>query len=70
MSQEPRPAASSLLFDYSTPNFLVVIWRSARARHFPVLTAAVGALAIIFTTVTSTGLFTLQSIEVGKIRLC
>jgi hypothetical protein len=66
MSQEPRPAASSLLLDYITPNVFVVIWKSARIRHFPVLTAAVGTLAIVFSTVTSTSLFTLQSTEVDR----
>jgi hypothetical protein len=66
MSQKPQPAASSVLLDYITPNQLVVIWKSARARHFPVLTAAVGSLMVISTTVASTGLFSAQSTEVER----
>jgi hypothetical protein len=64
MSQRPQPVASSLLLDYITPNFLVVIWKSVRVRHFPVLTAAVGSLIILLTTVASTGLFSFQLEEV------
>jgi hypothetical protein len=64
MSKQPQSAARSLLLDYITPNFLVVIWKSARARHFPVLTAAVGSFMVISTTIASTGLFSLQFIEV------
>lgn len=66
MSQKPQSAANSLLLDYITPNFLVVILKSARAQHFPVLTAAVGSLMIIFTTVISTGLFTPQPTQVER----
>jgi hypothetical protein len=64
LSQKPQSAANSLLLDYITPNFLVVIQKSARAQHLPVLTAAAGSLMIMFTTVTSTGLFTPQLTEV------
>jgi hypothetical protein len=66
MSRRPQPIASSLFLDYTTPNFLAVIWKSARARQFPVLTAAVGSLMIVFTTVASTGLFFLQPVEVER----
>jgi hypothetical protein len=66
MSKKPQPAASSLLLDYITPNFLVVIWKSGQARHFPVLTAVLGQLIIVSTTVASTGLFSLQSTEITR----
>ena len=64
MSAKQQPATSSLLLDYVTPNSLLVIQRSARARHFSVLTAAIGSLIVVSTTVASTGLFSLQSKEV------
>lgn len=64
--RKPQSAANSLLLDYITPNFLVVIWKSARARHFPVLTAAIGSLMVLATTVASTGLFSLQPTEMER----
>lgn len=66
MSKKPQSASNSLLLDYITPNLLVVIWKSARARHFPVLIAVLGSLMVIFTTVTSTDLFSLQITEVER----
>lgn len=66
MYKKPQPAARSLLLDHIAPHFLVVIWKSARARHFPVLTAVIGSLMVIATTVASTGLFSLQSTEIQR----
>jgi hypothetical protein len=66
MSKKPQSASNSLLLDYVTPNFLVVIQKSARARHFPVLIAVFGSLMVVFTTVTSTGLFSLQITEIER----
>jgi hypothetical protein len=66
MSEKSQAASNSLLLDYITPNVLIVIQKSARARHFPVLVAVFGSLMVVFTTVTSTGLFSLQITEVER----
>jgi hypothetical protein len=66
MSKKPQSAGNSLLLDYITPKLLIVIQKSARARHFSVLIAVFGSLLVIFTTVTSTDLFSLQTTEVER----
>jgi hypothetical protein len=62
MSEKPRPADQSLLLDYVSGNPLSVLKGAIRHRHVPVITSTVGSLIIILVTVSSTGLFVLQSI--------
>ena len=61
ISKEPRPTLKILSIDYVSQNFVVSLWKSIRSRHVPVISATLGSLAIILATVTSTGLFVLQS---------
>ena len=60
MSDGAQPAKSSLMLDYVSPNPIVVLWRSASAKHWPVFIAVLGSQLIILATVLSTGLFVLQ----------
>ncbi|KAG9650167.1 hypothetical protein KCU64_g9164, partial [Aureobasidium melanogenum] len=60
MSNKPQPAGQSVLLDYVSPMQPVVLLSSARASHWPVLTAAIGSILIIVMTVVSTSLFVLE----------
>lgn len=60
MSDNPQPAKASVLLDYVSPMQPVVLFSSARAQHWPVLTAAIGSILIIVMTVVSTSLFLLE----------
>ena len=60
MSNKPQSAKQSVLLDYVSPVQPVVLYSSTRARHWPVLTAAVGSVIITALTVVSTSLFVLE----------
>jgi hypothetical protein len=62
MSEKPRPADQSLLLDYVSGNSLSILKGAIRHRHVPVITSTIGGLLIVLITVSSTGLFVLQSI--------
>jgi hypothetical protein len=49
-----------LTLDYVSPNPVIVLWTSARARDWPVFITALGSQLITAITVISTGLFVLQ----------
>lgn len=49
-----------LTLDYVSPNPVIVLWTSARARDWPVSITALGSQLITAITVISTGLFVLQ----------
>ncbi|KAH0283938.1 hypothetical protein KCU62_g8649, partial [Aureobasidium sp. EXF-3399] len=62
MSDKPQPAEQSVLLDYVSPMQPVVLFSSARAKHWPVLTAAIGSILITALTVISTSLFAVEPI--------
>lgn len=66
MSGSPQTAKDSLLLDYVSPNPIVVLWKSMRAKHWPVLVSVFCSQLIILVTVISTGLFVLESIVVQQ----
>ncbi|KAG9557915.1 hypothetical protein KCU71_g10548, partial [Aureobasidium melanogenum] len=66
MSDKPQPAKQSVLLDYVSPMQPIVIFASARARHWPVLTAAIGSILIIVMTVISTSLFVLEQTDLEQ----
>ncbi|KAL0257964.1 hypothetical protein SLS55_007132 [Diplodia seriata] len=57
----PSPAADTLLIDYIEPARPVSLYKSLKNAHWPVSIAIVGTLLLQLLTVTSTGLFQLQS---------
>ncbi|KAL1641060.1 hypothetical protein SLS58_006332 [Diplodia intermedia] len=57
----PSPAADTLLIDYIEPARPVSLYKSLKNAHWPVSTAIAGTLLLQLLTVTSTGLFQLQS---------
>lgn len=71
MSNKPQPSKQSVLLDYVSPMQPVVLFSSARARHWPVLTAAIGSILIIAMTVVSTSLFVLEQtvLEQGQVPM-
>lgn len=60
MADEPQTAENSLLLDYVSPNPLFVLWKSLRAKHWPVLVTVLGSQLITLVTVISTGIFVLE----------
>lgn len=60
MSVKSQPAKQSVLLDYVSPMQPVVLFSSARAKHWPVLTAGIGSILIIAMTIVSTSLFVLE----------
>lgn len=65
-SPQTAKAKDSLLLDYVSPNPLVVLWKSLRAKHWPVLISVIGSQLIILVTVISTSLFVLESTTVQQ----
>lgn len=61
MAGSPRTAKDTLLLDYISPNSIVVLWESTRAKHWPVLVSVFGSQLIVLVTIISTGLFVLES---------
>ncbi|KAG9692561.1 hypothetical protein KCU95_g7404, partial [Aureobasidium melanogenum] len=61
MAGSPRTAKDTLLLDYISPNPIVVLWKSMRAKHWPVLVSVFGSQLIILVTIISTGLSVLES---------
>lgn len=66
MSATQQPAKNSLLLDYLSLRSTTVLWTSFRAKHYPVVIAVVGSMAITFITIVSTGLIVLQATVVDK----
>ncbi|KAH0014302.1 hypothetical protein KCU78_g8740, partial [Aureobasidium melanogenum] len=60
MTDEPQTAKDSLLLDYVSPNPVIVLWKSLRAKHWPVVVTVLGSQLIILVTVISTGIFVLE----------
>ncbi|KAH0370695.1 hypothetical protein KCU65_g2265, partial [Aureobasidium melanogenum] len=60
MCNKLQPAKQSVLLDYVSPMQPVVLISSARVKHWPVFTAAVGSMVIVAMTVVSTSLFVLE----------
>ncbi|KAG9643529.1 hypothetical protein KCV04_g4624, partial [Aureobasidium melanogenum] len=60
MADEPQTAKDSLLLDYVSPNPVIVLWKSLRAKHWPVVVTVLGSQLIILVTVISTGIFVLE----------
>ena len=54
------PASETLLLDYTTMADHFVLWKSAKARHFPVLISTASTWLIKLLIVVSTGLLVLQ----------
>jgi hypothetical protein len=66
MFKKPQLADGSLLLDYVSGNLFTVLTGAIRHRHVPVIVSTMGSLIIILVTVSSTGLFVLQSTFVHK----
>lgn len=61
LQKGPSPAADTLLMDYVEPARPFALSRSIKNAHWPVSFAVIGTLLLQLLTVTSTGLFQLQS---------
>ncbi|OJD29178.1 uncharacterized protein BKCO1_890009 [Diplodia corticola] len=57
----PTPAADTMLIDYIEPARPIALYKSLKSAHWPVSITIVGTLLLQLLTVTSTGLFQLQS---------
>ncbi|KAF2496882.1 hypothetical protein BU16DRAFT_607587 [Lophium mytilinum] len=60
LHQGKSPASETLLIDYISQAQTVTLWKSLKARHFPVVLATIGGLLLKLLIVVSTGLFSLQ----------
>lgn len=66
LTEKDQSAESTLRLDYVSLNSIVALWTSIRRRHYPVIAAAVGSLAIVLIIVVSTGLFVLLPTDLER----
>ena len=63
LAEHPTPAADTLLLDYISISKAEALLKSLKSRHWPVAIAVSGSLLIKLLTLFSTGLLTLQFVN-------